>query len=68
MCPMAQIGQNFRSMILLKEIGNCPDCGKQLRRIYHAPGKPKGRYKCMNIHCKNVRWMNRYGEDRPGGS
>lgn len=48
--------------------GNCPDCGTELKKVGHQPGGGKGRYKCMNTECPNNRWMNRYGESRPGAA
>lgn len=48
----------------VKEIGVCPDCKVELKRVGHQPDGGKGRYKCMNTACRNNGWMNRYGEKR----
>lgn len=48
----------------VKEPGNCPNCGEQLKRTGHAHGEPKGRYQCMNFDCPERGWFNRVGERR----
>jgi hypothetical protein len=50
-----------------KPRGKCPSCGVELKKVGQLRpegGRPKGRYKCMNIECDEKRWFNRFGEPR----
>lgn len=51
-------------MCATKIIGDCPSCHEQLKRTSHVPGKPKGRYQCMNFNCLERGYFNRQGERR----
>lgn len=46
-------------------IGNCPQCGKQLKRTGHRAGTGKGLYTCTNYgKCTNRQGYNRHGDPR----